>query len=105
MFELIDQIRQKPENVKNRVAFITALTFALILLAIWFLLVLPGIKDREIDKSLAEKEKIIVSPTEGLTANVSSGWSGIKNNLSVFKENITSFISGVEYYTATPEGE
>lgn len=99
MFELIEKIRQKPENIKKRIALLTALSFALFIFIIWLAFVLPGIKDREMEKSLSKEEKVEVTPISGLTGGAYTGWSGIKNNFSLMKENIKTFMSGVEYYS------
>ncbi len=99
MFDFIDSLRQKPDKVKKRTAFLFALSFAGIIFVVWLSVIYPGFKDRQlIEEKVANLEP---KPASGIKAIFSAGLSQMKDQLANLKSAMSSFSSTPTYYSAT----
>ena len=91
LFDLIEKMREKPEKVKNRIAFGVAFSFALIIFLLWLTVIMPDFsasRSRE-NKAVADEP----SPLSTFGAAISSGFSAIGGQFSNLKNAAGALIA------------
>ncbi len=89
MFEHIERLKQKPEHVKRRIAFITSLCFTVFIFAVW----IGSFKIKSMPTAL-NKDINIKSPVNSITASIGDSLVYIKEMF--LGSNITTYQATVE---------
>ncbi len=99
MFQYIDNLRQKPDKQKKRVAFSLAFIFCLVIFAFWYFTVIPDFKKQaEVDK---KEEKLNNGPTTSFMSVFSGKIGEMQDQLAKIKDFAGSFSTGSDYYIST----
>lgn len=88
MENYIENLKQKPEHIRKRFAFIVAFSFSFIVLAGW--IASYGLKSSPV---LADKNSNVDAPVSSLTATVVDAYDDIKN--IIFGSNKTEYSSDI----------
>jgi hypothetical protein len=99
VFELIEKLRGKPENVKKRIAFLSAFSLAGSIFVVWLSVIYPDFKDTE-----AKKENVaavVESPTDSFSEALLGGFSHMMEQFQDLRKSVSNFSTEVEYYSAT----
>jgi hypothetical protein len=99
MFEFLEKLRQKPENVKKRIAFLTAFSFAGIIFVVWLSIVYPDLKNSNPDKNSSKESE--PTPLSALGENISAGFSSISGEFGEIKNMIGGFVQNTSEFVAT----
>ena len=84
MFEIIENIRQKSDREKKRIAFLTSLLFSVIIFAIWISVWYPDWKNHEtFSNRYAEPSSL--APLSSISSLFSSGFSEVQANFIEIK--------------------
>ncbi len=103
MFNTLEKIRQKPERTKKRIALITSLVLVAVIVAVWFTVIYPDLKEENAqEEKLKNLEK---SPTASFIETFSNGFSAIGSEFGKLKDRISSFTTSSVYYSATTSTE
>ena len=98
MFNFLEKLRQKPAYIKKQVAFFIAFSVAGIIFVVWLSVIYPDFRQRQ-----DQQEKISQlepSPVSSFTQTISSGISGIKDQIGQLKSAVSSFTSDPLHYKA-----
>ena len=88
LFRTLDNLREKPKAVRQRIAFLTAISFTLVIGGIWTL-TLPA---RFADETLAQSEG--TKPFAGM-------FSGFREQFSALRQQASAVVGAVSSTTAT----
>lgn len=88
LFRTLDNLREKPKAVRQRIAFLTAISFTLVIGGIWTL-TLPA---RFADETLAQSEG--TKPFAGM-------FSGFRDQFSALRQQASAVVGAVSSTTAT----
>lgn len=86
MFEYIENLRNKPDHVKKRFAFLVSFSFTFLVFAGW--MASYGFKPSEI---VANKDGSVEKPVSSLTASVVGAYDDIKS--MIFNSNKVEYSS------------
>lgn len=100
MFEHIENIRQKSDREKRRIAFLLAFLFSSLIFVLWYFAVFPNFKEQDaIDRKIEKLEE--EGPASSLGSVLSGSLTEIKNKIAEIK-NLTSYFSDESsYYIST----
>ncbi len=100
MFELLERLRQKPEGVRKRFAFMVAFCVAGTILLIWASVVMLDWNESRTQQ--AQVEAASASPFSTFGASVATGFSAIGTQLGELKNTFTNLTSTESaHYEAT----
>lgn len=99
MFEFIEKIRQKPEGLKKKVAFLASFFIAGLIFVIWLSVIYPNIMNNKKVDSLTEKRK--EDPISSLANIISSGVYSVSNELGSLKDLISNVGTKEDYFSAS----
>ena|SRR3989344_6245925 len=99
MFEIIENLRQKPDGTKKRIAFLTSFFFSGLILVVWLSVIYPDF--RQTQKKVEEVSKNSPSPISTFGDTVAEGFSKVGSEWGRMKEAMSAFSAGSTYYTAT----
>ena len=102
MFDLIEKLRQKPENVKKRIAFLGAFFFSGVIFVIWLTIVLPNFTREQ--SNIEKISKSEPSPIGTFTETFKTGMSAIVEEVSKFRVAVQSMAT-TTYYVASSSRE
>ncbi len=88
LFRTLDNLREKPKAVRQRIAFLTAISFTLVIGGVWTL-TLPA---RFADETLAQSEG--TKPFAGM-------FSGFRDQFSALRQQASAVVGAVSSTTAT----
>lgn len=99
MFELLEKLRQKPESTKQKVAFLTAFSFAGLIFVIWLSVIYPDW--RQVEKKEAAASKNEPGPLAGFSNNFSDGFQNLKKQFTELKNSAASYVGEVQISNST----
>ena len=99
MFETIENLRQKPDRTKKKIAFLISFSIVGVIFAIWLSVIYPDFRKKEIKAN--NVAKLEPSPISAFTDTISSGISAIGQQFSKIKDIASSFSAVPEYYVST----
>ena len=99
MFDFLENLRQKPDGTKKRVAFFGAFLLAGIIFVVWLSVVYPSFSRDQIPEEVASSTN--PSPLSAFSDTLSVGFSAIGDQLSKIKETVSSFTIAPAYYVST----
>ena len=84
MSGFVHNLKQKPEDVRNKIAFIAAMSLTLLIVGIWILFIRSGNTDEEVvERSTGEELKPLMMIFGGAKEN----FQKIKTNINSKKED------------------
>ncbi len=96
MFELLENLRAKPEGARKRVAFLTALTVAVALLAVWGTVILPDFNsDRQVQ---AKADAVAPSPLSTFASTMGDSFASLGRQFGELKDTVTSSLAPAAVY-------
>ncbi|MEQ1561221.1 MAG: hypothetical protein ABL899_00695 [Nitrospira sp.] len=99
MFQFIENLRQKPDSVKSRVAFLISFFISGVIFTIWLSVIFPDFKNNQ---KIEETEKTVgVSPVSTFSDTFSSGFTSLGEQINNIKESVGAMFSAPIYYSAT----
>ncbi len=96
MFEFIENLRQKPNSAKKRIAFFTSLSISLVVFAVWVTVIYPDMKNNRVISETSSS-----TPVETLASFMSDGFSQLKVKVGEVANAFSSFASSTSMYYAT----
>lgn len=94
MFKYIEKLRQKPDSVKKRMAFLTSFSFVGIIFIVWLSIIYPGFREQKnINDRVVASEP---SPFSTFGDILSQSTSAIGEQFSKITEISTTFSDGVK---------
>ncbi len=101
MFDLIENLRQKPDRVKKKIAFSISFSFCLVVFVVWLTVIYPDFKDKQKRKSASSISSS--TPVDTLASVFTSSFSKINNQVKQAKQTIQEALSSSTpfYYQAT----
>lgn len=105
MFEIIDNLRQKPDRSKKRIAFLVSFSFCLIIFVVWLTVIYPDFKRRQERKTASSISTS--TPIDTFTSIFSEGFSKVGSQINEAKKTIQEVVSSSTpyYYKATSTTE
>lgn len=85
MFDFIEKLREKPDRIKRKVAFLTASCFSVVILLLWISVIYPDFRDKQ-----QKINNIESSPTSVFGKTIDSGISEFGDRFSKIKDLISS---------------
>ncbi|MEK7213959.1 MAG: hypothetical protein AAB637_02505 [Patescibacteria group bacterium] len=86
MFEYIENLRNKPDHIKKRFAFLVSFSFTFLVFAGW--IASYSFKPSEI---IANKDGVVEKPVSSLTASIVGAYNDIKS--VIFNSNKVEYFS------------
>ncbi len=99
MFEIIENLRAKPERKKKRIAFLISFSFAAIILLIWISVIFPDLTRRERQEENAKNTT--PSPASAFSRSMAAGVGDIKQQFKGLIDITSSFSTEPAHFTAT----
>ena len=100
MFNYIEKLRQKPDNVKKHIAFFVAFSFVGIIFVVWLSTIYPGFQqEKQINDRVASSGG--PSPVSTFVSILSQSVSTMSEQFSKIKETSTSILSGTDHIIST----
>jgi len=97
MFEFIENLRQKPNSTKKKIAFLTSFSVSAIIFVVWISVIYPDMKNENRVISTTSSS----TPIETFTGFMSDGFSQMKEKLSEVANVFSSLSSTTSMYYAT----
>ena len=99
MFEYLEKLRQQPEGLRKRIAFLSALGFSLIILAVLVTVLYPDWHDGQTQQ--AKAEAMSPSPLSTFGSTLGDGFAAIGSQFGLLKNSISVFNSDAVHFSAT----
>ena len=99
MFDFLENLRQKTEGTKKKIAFFGAFLLAGIIFVVWLSVVYPSFNHDQIPEEVASRTN--PSPLSAFSDTLSVGFSAIGDLFSKIKETVSSFTTAPAYYVST----
>lgn len=84
MSGFVHNLKQKPIDVRNRIAIISAMSVTLIIVGIWFLVIKNGKTDEDTVKKSASEE---LKPLMMIFGGAKEGFKDVKTNINNAKKD------------------
>ena len=95
MLNKLDQLRQKPEAYRKRVAFVTAFSITAIIFIGWIVSPVSGVDVRSVESGHNRSEVETDSPVSMILERVATGWAGLTERLADLERSLDSLRSQV----------
>lgn len=99
MFKLIEKLRQKPDGVKKRIAFLVSLLFSGIIFVFWVADIYPTLVEKK--EKIDYVKSLEPSPLKTFGESFKVSMSAMSEQLNNIKNSITSMSAEPVYYSTT----
>jgi cytoskeletal protein RodZ len=95
MFNVIEDLREKGDNTKKRIAFLLALLFSGIIFVIWLTVIYPNFVNQKKEESALNENK--EGPVTNFTDTISRGIFSIEKQIQGLKESTGELFNSTHF--------